>query len=268
MTLLAIQDLSHAFGGLHAIENFNLDINAGEIVGIIGPNGAGKTTVFNVLCGIYPVQQGKIYLNQQPLAGLSVFRITRCGIARTFQNIRLFKALSVLDNVRIAISGRYGVMSAMLRGVSFRQAEQLVIDEAYQLLQRLNLVQYADQRARELPYGLQRRLEVARALATRPKVLLLDEPACGMNPSEAHAMAQLIREIQQERNLAILLIDHQMPFVMGLCQRMLVLNFGKTIAMGEPQAIRENAMVIESYLGNIPIIPQDTIFKLPLSQHL
>lgn len=249
MTTLVVQNLSHAFGGLQAVDGFNLQVDAGEIVGIIGPNGAGKTTVFNLLCGIYPVQQGNIYLEHQPITGLPIYLINRHGIARTFQNIRLFKALTVLDNVRIAMNSRYGLMGAMLQVASFRHTEQLMTEEVYQLLQRFGLKQYAMHRASELPYGLQRRLEIVRALATRPKVLLLDEPACGMNPSEAQAMAMLIREIQQEQNLAILVIDHQMPFVMALCQQIIVLNFGKTIAVGDPQSIREDAAVIESYLG-------------------
>lgn len=249
MTTLVVQDLSHAFGGLQAVDRFNLHINAGEIVGIIGPNGAGKTTVFNVLCGIYPLQRGAISLDQQSLAGLPIFQITRFGIARTFQNIRLFKALTALDNVKIAMNSRYTLTSAMLRRSAFRQLEEAATEEALQLLQRFGLIHYAGHRASELPYGLQRRLEIARALATHPKILLLDEPACGMNPSEAQAMGKLILEIQQEQQLAILLIDHQMPFVMSLCQRILVLNFGKTIAEGDPRSIRENTAVIESYLG-------------------
>lgn len=249
MNTLSIQHLSHAFGGLQAISDFNLEINDNEIIGIIGPNGAGKTTIFNLLCGIYPVQQGDIFLAGQSLQYLSANEITRAGIARTFQNIRLFKTLSVLDNVRIAMRGNYHLGTALWRGQQFRQQERILSDHAYQLLARFNLGHHAQQQAGSLPYGLQRRLEIVRALATQPKVLLLDEPACGMNPNEAKELADLIRQIQQEQTLAILLIDHQMPFVMSLCQRITVLNFGKVIAEGDPETIRNSTVVIQSYLG-------------------
>lgn len=251
MSTLAVKNLSHAFGGLKAVTDFTIDIHSGEIVAIIGPNGAGKTTLFNLLCGIYPLQQGDIALDGQSLKGLPIHRITRMGIARTFQNIRLFKALTVLDNIRIAINSRYTLSSMLLQRISFREQEQSSLEEAYQLLTRFGLAHCSEQRANDLPYGLQRRLEIARALATHPKILLLDEPACGMNPTEAQEMASLIREVQVERALAVLLIDHQMPFVMSLCQRILVLNFGRTIAVGDPDSIRRHPEVIESYLGNL-----------------
>lgn len=249
MTLLQVQNLSHAFGGLQAISDFNLELKRNEIVGIIGPNGAGKTTIFNLLCGIYPLQQGDILLNSQSLRNFSANKITRAGIARTFQNIRLFKTLSVLDNVRIAMRGNYHLGVALWRGRKFRKQEQLLTEHGYELLTRFNLAHHAQQAAGSLPYGLQRRLEIARALATKPKMLLLDEPACGMNPHEAEELAGLIRHIQQEQALAVLLIDHQMPFVMSLCQHITVLNFGKTIATGDPDTIRNHAAVIQSYLG-------------------
>lgn len=249
MSLLQVQQLSHAFGGLQAIRNFNLELQHNEIVGIIGPNGAGKTTVFNLLCGVYPIQQGDILLNGQSLRHLSANEITRTGMARTFQNIRLFKTLSVLDNIRIAMPGNYHLGTALLHGGRFQRQEQLLTEHAHALLTRFNLSHHAQQPAGSLPYGLQRRLEIARALATQPKVLLLDEPACGMNPHEAEELAGLIRQIQQEQTLAILLIDHQMPFVMSLCQHITVLNFGKTIATGDPNTIRNHAAVIQSYLG-------------------
>ncbi len=249
MSLLAVQDLSHAFSGLHAITHFNLGIHSGEIIGVIGPNGAGKTTLFNVLCGIYPIQQGVITLNHERLNGLTTDQITRAGIARTFQNIRLFKQLSVLNNIKIAIGGYYSLLPALMCLPSFKQQEELILDEAYHLLNRLGLAQFAQSCAADLPYGLQRRLEIARALACKPKVLLLDEPACGMNPYEAQQLSLLIQEIHQEKGLAIILIDHQMRFVMSLCQHIIVLNFGKIIAEGQPEMIRNHPEVIQSYLG-------------------
>ncbi len=249
MSTLTVQDLSHTFSGLHAITHFNLSVNSGEIVGIIGPNGAGKTTLFNLLCGIYPIQQGSITLDQQLLNKLSTDQITRAGMGRTFQNIRLFKRLSVLDNIKIAMGGYYKLFPALIRKSSFQQQEQAIQVEANNLLQRFGLTQYIHSCAADLPYGLQRRLEIARALATNPKVLLLDEPACGMNPLEVQQLSLLIQEIHQERALAIILIDHQMRFVMGLCQRITVLNFGKTIASGDPEMIRNHPEVIQSYLG-------------------
>ncbi|HVV68034.1 MAG TPA: ABC transporter ATP-binding protein [Gammaproteobacteria bacterium] len=250
MTVLAIKNLSHTFSGLHAITDFHLQVQSGEIAGVIGPNGAGKTTLFNVLCGVYPIQHGEISLDGKTLNGLTTEQITRAGIARTFQNIRLFKKLSVLDNIRIAVgSCDYPLRSAMLRQSRFLQQEQTTLDMAYDLLARFGLTQYAQSYAENLPYGLQRRLEIARALAINPKVLLLDEPACGMNPQETVELSCLIKEIFQERALAILLIDHQMRFVMSLCQHITVLNFGKIIAEGDPEMIRKHPEVIQSYLG-------------------
>jgi len=249
MSVLTMQHVTHTFGGLTAIQDFNLVAKPGEIVGVIGPNGAGKTTLFNLLCGVYPLQQGNVFLDQIQLNNLTINQIARCGIARTFQNIRLFKKLSVLENIKIAIQSQYSLINALTRQLSFRQAEQSINQQAWELLQRFHLERYAESCAQELPYGLQRLLEIARALATNPKVLLLDEPACGMNASEAQIMAQLIQQIQSERSLVILLIDHQMHFVMSLCQRIIVLNFGKTIAMGDPNYIRNHPEVIQSYLG-------------------
>lgn len=248
MSALIMQNVSHHFGGLTAINDFNLEMQQ-EIIGLIGPNGAGKTTIFNLLCGVYPLQQGKISLGNLCLNGLSINQIARSGVARTFQNIRLFKKLTVLENIKIAIQSQYSLMGALTRQLSFRQAEHAVTQQAWELLQRFKLERYAESRASELPYGSQRLLEIARALATNPKILLLDEPACGMNASEARVMAELIQEIQAERSLAILLIDHQMHFVMSLCKRITVLNFGKTIAVGDPNYIRNHPEVIQSYLG-------------------
>ena len=251
MNELQLTDVSLAFGGLKAISDISLTVKSGDIKGIIGPNGAGKTTLFNVICGIYPIQQGSVTLNQQSLQGLGVDQITRLGLARTFQNIRLFRKLSVLENVKVAMNDRYGVSAALLRSRQFRQQETQSTEQAYYLLQRFDLDKYAQLPANDLPYGLQRRLEIARALATQPKILLLDELACGMNGSEVHQLIELIQKIQQEQALGVLLIDHQMTFVMSLCQHITVLNFGKIIAQGAPDAVRQNPAVIASYLGDV-----------------
>lgn len=249
MNQLQLTSVSLAFGGLKALSDISLTIKTGDIKGIIGPNGAGKTTLFNVICGIYPLQEGSITLDQKPLRGLSIDEISRLGLARTFQNIRLFKNLSVVENVKIAISSYYNVSSALFRRSSFRQQEEWLIDQAYQLLHNFGLENYARHRASDLPYGLQRRLEITRALATQPKILLLDELACGMNTSEVLQLIDLIQVICQEQSLGILLIDHQMQFVMSLCQHVTVLDFGKIIAEGEPDLVRHNPAVIASYLG-------------------
>lgn len=249
MSELLLNSVSLSFGGLRAISEISLRVNSGEIVGIIGPNGAGKTTLFNVICGIYPLQQGSISLDGRSLQGLSIDKINRLGLARTFQNIRLFKNLSVLDNIKIAIHSSYKVPAAVLRQGRFRQQEEDITETAYSLLKRFNIDIYAHSNASDLSYGMQRRLEIARALASNPKILLLDELACGMNSSEVHQLIDLVQEIRQERSLGILLIDHQMRFVMALCQRITVLNFGKIIAEGEPDTVRHNPAVIESYLG-------------------
>lgn len=248
-SLLTVQGVSHTFGGLQAIVDFNLSVGSGEIVGVIGPNGAGKTTLFNLLCGVYPVQCGAIQLDEHVLNGLSCSQIARLGIARTFQNIRLFPTLSVVENIKIAIAGYYNVAQALLRGSKFRREEQAITAQAHQLLEWADLTAYMHLRASELPYGLQRRLEIARALAMQPKVLLLDEPACGMNPAEVQQLIAMIRQLNQERALVIVLIDHQMHFVMNICQQISVLNFGKTIAVGSPEMIRNHDAVIASYLG-------------------
>lgn len=250
MNTLGIHNLSHAFGGLKAISDFNLTVRSNEIMGVIGPNGAGKTTLFNVLCGIYPAQQGSIKLNQQMLNGLSIDEITRAGIARTFQNIRLFKTLTVLENVKTAIRGHYPFFKALFRFREFQTQEDAITQQAYELLKQLGLENYTKSLAQDLPYGMQRRLEIARALAVKPKVLLLDEPACGMNHHEAQQLAHLIETLCREKGLAVILIDHQMRFVMSLCQQIVVLNFGKTIAFGNSETIRNDPTVIQAYLGS------------------
>lgn len=249
--LLQAKNVTHYFGGLCAVSDFNLDLQKGELVGIIGPNGAGKTTIFNLITGVYRATQGSIQFDGAELVGLRPNQVTNLGIARTFQNIRLFNQLSVLDNVRIATYAqtKYGFFEAMFHTGKYAPEEKRVIDEAMELLSVLKLQEYANETAKNLPYGLQRRLEIARALATRPKLLLLDEPAAGMNPNEIMMLMDFIRWIRTEFDLTIILIEHQMRLVMGICERLKVLDFGATIAEGTPVEIQNNPRVLEAYLG-------------------
>jgi branched-chain amino acid transport system ATP-binding protein len=249
--ILAIRDLSHNFGGLRALTDFSLELFPGELVGLIGPNGAGKTTVFNLITGVFRLSQGEIRFRGEDISAWRSPRITGAGIARTFQNIRLFKDLSALDNVRLGAFAqhRYTLLDALRRSRRFASEEQDVIRQAFELLERFNITQYAHTPARHLPYGEQRRLEMARALISRPQVLLLDEPAAGMNQSEAEDLIRLIRQVQAEFALTILLIEHQMRVVVNLCQRVTVLDFGETIAAGSPQEIQNHPAVLEAYLG-------------------
>lgn len=251
MPLLECLDVSRSFGGLQAVRGFNLQLEEGELVGLIGPNGAGKTTVFNTITGVFPPTAGTIRFQGHDLKGMTPYRIAQAGIARTFQNIRLFKKMSVLDNVMTTMQPKcgYSLVDSIFRTRRYKQREGEMRAEAMQLLERFGLVDRALVEAGSLPYGAQRRLEIARALASGPKVLLLDEPAAGMNPAEVSDLVNLIRGVQKDFGVTILLIEHQMGLVMNLCQRLVVLDFGEIIAEGTPAEIQKNARVLEAYLG-------------------
>jgi branched-chain amino acid transport system ATP-binding protein len=251
MPLLEAKNVTIRFGGLTAVSEFNLVIEPHELVGLIGPNGAGKTTIFNMLTGVYQPSQGSIAIDGQSTAGRKPYEITALGVARTFQNIRLFKDLTVLENVKIGghIHYKYSGTSAVLHTNRFHAAEATAETEAMELLRIFNLDARANSDARNLPYGDQRRLEIARALAARPKLLLLDEPAAGLNDRETADLMGTIHDIRDRFNIAILVIEHNMELVMGICERIIVLNFGKTIAQGTPEQVRADPVVIEAYLG-------------------
>lgn len=249
--LLKVDNVSMVFGGLRAVSNLSMHIDAGELIGLIGPNGAGKTTAFNMITGVYTPTEGKVYFNGQQSSGKKSYQVTQMGMARTFQNIRLFSELSVIDNVKIAYNMHvtYNLADAIVRDGKYLSEEEFITQKALDLLKIFHLEQEAHEVAKNLPYGKQRRLEIARALATEPKLLLLDEPAAGMNPQETKELMEMIRWIRKEFNLSILLIEHDMGLVMGVCERIYVLEYGMKIAEGTPDEIKQNARVIEAYLG-------------------
>ena len=249
--ILDIRHLCVDFGGLRAVDDFTLLIGKTEIAGLIGPNGAGKTTVFNLLTNVYKPTQGRILLNGKDTRGKSMHQLNRLGIARTFQNIRLFSGMTVEDNVKVGMSHGYsdGVFTDMFRLPGWWRTERRQHVRALELLDLFNLTDKADSLAGNLPYGDQRRLEIVRALASEPKLLLLDEPAAGMNPSETHELMDNIRMLRDQFNIAIMLIEHDMNLVMGICEGIAVLNYGKIIAKGTPKEIQSNPVVIEAYLG-------------------
>ena len=249
--VLEMQNVEKNFGGVRAIDNFSVTLEPGKIHGLIGPNGAGKTTIFNNITGIYAPNSGKIIFNGTDITGSAPHRVAQLGIGRTFQNIRLFKDLSVIDNIKVGLheSMKYNLGSSLIRLPNYWKEEKRCTERAFELLDIFHMADLADAQAGSLPYGAQRRLEIMRALATSPKLLLLDEPAAGMNPSETAELTETIRRIRDEFNIAVLLIEHDMSLVMGICEGIAVLNFGRIIAKGTPDEIRNNPQVIEAYLG-------------------
>ena len=249
--LLVAKDISISFGALKAVDSFNLEINSGELIGLIGPNGAGKTTVFNILTGVYNASSGEYTLDGENVIKTSTSALVKKGLARTFQNIRLFKYLSVLDNVVAAYNFRmkYGILSGMLRFPNFWREEKEAKEKAMALLKIFDLDKYAGMHAGNLPYGEQRKLEIARAMATEPKILLLDEPAAGMNPKETEDLMNTIKLIRDKFGIAVLLIEHDMKLVLGICERLVVLNYGQILASGDPKEVIHNPQVVEAYLG-------------------
>lgn len=251
MALLDVKKLTKNFGGLTAVGDVTMHLNEGELVGLIGPNGAGKTTLFNLLTGVYEPSEGTVSLDGTILNGMKPYKIASLGLSRTFQNIRLFKEMTVLDNVLIGMANQTSphLLASFLRLPKYYQSEEELRQKALDLLAIFNLKTEADTLAKNLPYGQQRRLEIVRALATKPKILFLDEPAAGMNPQETAELTELIRKIKDEFNITIMLIEHDMSLVMEVTERIYVLEYGRLIAQGTPDEIKTNQRVIEAYLG-------------------
>ena len=250
-SILQTKDLTMVFGGLTAVSKLNLDIKENQIYGLIGPNGAGKTTAFNMITGVYLPTSGQVIFNNEDISKYRPNKITNLGVARTFQNIRLFTTMTVLENVMVARHLRMGasLAGAIMKLPSYQNKHNNSIEESMELLKKVGLEKEASEQATSLPYGKQRRLEIARALATAPKLLLLDEPAAGMNPQESIELMNFIYQIREQFNLTILMIEHHMKVVMGICEKITVLDYGQTIAIGNPEEIQNNQKVIEAYLG-------------------
>ena len=251
MAMLDVKNLSISFGGLKAVDDFSITIEKGQLYGLIGPNGAGKTTIFNLLTGVYKPDGGRILLDGKDITGHKAIQINQAGIARTFQNIRLFKELSVLDNVKVGLHNhhKYSTLSGILRLPSYYKVEKEMDERAMELLKVFDLDKEFDYKASNLPYGKQRKLEIARALATEPKLLLLDEPAAGMNPNETAELMKTIRFVRDHFDMTVLLIEHDMKLVSGICERLTVLNFGHMLAEGPTGEVLSNPEVIKAYLG-------------------
>ena len=253
MAVLEVKNLGISFGGLRAVDDFNLEVEKGQLYGLIGPNGAGKTTIFNMLTGVYKPTDGKILLDGEDITGKPTIEINKEGIARTFQNIRLFADLTVLDNVKAGLHNQkkyiYSTLTGILRLPRYHQAEHAMDERAMELLKVFDLDGEASYKASNLPYGKQRKLEIARALATNPKLLLLDEPAAGMNPNETQELMDTIRFVREEFKMTILLLEHDMKLVAGICEKLTVLNFGQVLACGETSEVLKDPKVITAYLG-------------------
>ena len=250
-TVLKTNNITMIFGGLHAVENFSIEIKEGELVGLIGPNGAGKTTVFNMLTGVYVPTSGTVELRGQDVTKMAPHNRVKIGISRTFQNIRLFKRMSVLDNVKVSsnVHMDYSIFDGIFKTKKYWAQEDKATEEALEILEVLGLKEYADEQAQNLPYGKQRKLEIARALASHPAILCLDEPAAGMNPIETEELMEPIKVVRDKFKTAVLLIEHDMKLVMGICEWIKVISFGKEIATGTPDEIKNNKEVITAYLG-------------------
>jgi branched-chain amino acid transport system ATP-binding protein len=256
--LLVVEKLGKAFGGLWAVKDYRLTLPEGKIYGLIGPNGAGKTTIFNLLTGIWSLDEGKVVFNGEDITGLGPHKVAERGIARTFQNLRLFKDLTVAVNAKIARHRHlnYGFAQTILSTKRFMQQEEELDKFTAQLLDMFGLTPFKDRKASSLPYGYQRRLELVRAIAMGPRLVLIDEPTSGMNPKESQELADLVRETKEKFSLTVMIVEHRMPFIMGLCERIQVLDHGVLIAEGSPQEVRDNPDVVEAYLGEMNLAAQ------------